>query len=145
MTTGSPNPFPTGRFLPAPELPVESQPWGQVTWLSRPDLTGAQHLTAMQVLLNPGAGHGFHFHPNQEEFILVLSGRIEQWLEREHRILGPGDLVFIPKALVHASYNLFDQPARVLPILSPCIGDGYEVVNLFDQAPWKDLKGAPHA
>lgn len=132
-----------GRFLMRRELAVESMPWGRVTWLTGPKQVGAGKLTCMEVGLNPGTGHGFHFHPNQEELIYVLEGRIEQWLETEKRILAAGDCVFIPQGMVHASYNIFQEPARVLPVLGPCAGDGYEVVEVFTQPPWNTLKEPP--
>lgn len=132
-----------GKFLLKKELPVERMPWGQVTWLTGPKQVDARKLTSMEVRLNPGTGHGFHFHPNQEELIYVLEGRIEQWLEQEKEILTAGDCVFIPQGMVHASYNIFQEPARVLPVLGPCAGEGYEVVEVFTQAPWNRLKEPP--
>ncbi|MCZ7646464.1 MAG: cupin domain-containing protein [Planctomycetota bacterium] len=134
------------RFLLAAERQFQRLPFGEVARLSDPKFVGAEKLTVMDVKLNPGGGHGFHFHPGQEELIYVLEGRIEQWLEAEAKVLGPGDALFIPRATVHASYNVFAEAARVLAILGPCAGnDGYEVVDVFEQAPWKDLKGPVHA
>ena len=43
----------------------------------------------------PRKGHNFHYHSNQEEVLYVVSGTVEQWLERERRTLGPGDSIFI--------------------------------------------------
>ena len=132
-----------GKFLPKAGLPVETMPWGKVTWLSGPKQTDARALTIMEVLLNPLTGHGFHFHPNQEELIYVIEGQIEQWLDQEKQILKAGDAVSIPKGMVHASYNIFKKPAQVLPVLGPCAGEGYEVVEVFTQAPWNKLKEPP--
>ncbi|MBE7464337.1 MAG: cupin domain-containing protein [Planctomycetes bacterium] len=133
------------RFFIQAERAYATLPFGQVARLSAPGLTGAEKLTIMDVKLNPGGGHSFHFHPKQEETIYVLEGRIEQWLEHERRILSAGDALFIPRATVHASFNSFEAPARVLAILGPCAGDdGYEVVDVFDRAPWKDLRGPAH-
>jgi len=134
------------RFLLQVSRDYQNLPFGAVARLSGPKDTGAEKLTIMDVKLNKGGGHSFHFHPNQEEVIYVLEGRIEQWLEHECKILSPGDALFVPRATVHASFNIFDAPARVLAILGPCSGtDGYEVVDVFTKAPWKDLKGPVHA
>ena len=60
----------------------------------------------IDVTLSPGKGHDFHKHPDQEEVILCVAGSVEQWVDREKRILGPGDSAFIPAGVVHASFNV---------------------------------------
>ena len=89
----------------------------------------------------PGFGHNFHKHPDQEEVIYVIDGQIEQWLDKNNQLLGNGDSVFIGAGVVHASFNVSDRPARLLAILGPCVGEGgYELVEVFDQEPWKSLR-----
>ena len=68
----------------------------------------------MDVELAPGFAHAFHKHPDQDEMIIVKSGRIVQWLEDAHRELGPGDSVHIDRDVVHGSYNDFDH-SEVVP------------------------------
>jgi quercetin dioxygenase-like cupin family protein len=110
-------------------------------WLSRPPETGAKQLVVIEVELMPDRGHNFHKHPDQEEVIYVVDGQIEQWLEKESRVLSNGDSVFIGADVVHASFNVSDKPARLLAILGPCMGDGgYELVEVFDQEPWNSLR-----
>jgi hypothetical protein len=68
-------------------------------------------------------------------------GEIEEWVDREKRILRPGDSAFIAADVVHASFNFSDRNARLLAILGPCIGlVGYELVDVADQEPWVSLK-----
>jgi quercetin dioxygenase-like cupin family protein len=95
--------------------------------LSDPPTTGAKRLTVIDVNFDPGKGHNFHKHPDQEELVLVVAGKIEQWVDREKRILGPGDSAFIP--------------ADVVAILGPCVGPvGYQLVDVADDAPWNTLR-----
>jgi quercetin dioxygenase-like cupin family protein len=95
----------------------------------------------MDVQLDAGGGHPFHRHPDQEEIIWVREGRIEQWLGEDKHELGPGEAVYIPKDLVHASYTLGDAPAKLSVILTPTAGDGgYEVIDVFDEEPWASLR-----
>ena len=95
----------------------------------------------IEVNLDPGKGHDFHKHPDQEEVVLVISGTVEQWIDREKRILDPGDAAFIPAAVVHASFNAGDRPAKIIAILGPCVGPGgYEVLDVANDAPWKMLR-----
>ena len=129
-----------GRFMPAAEIAFTSLDWGKVGALSGTATNGARQLTIMQGHLLPGKGHDFHRHPNQEEVIFVLAGRIEQWVERDKRVLEPGDSAFIPADMVHASFNVGDGEATILAILSPSIGDGYEVVEVAGEAPWNGLR-----
>ncbi len=131
----------SGKFVPETAVDREDLDWGTLGWVSRPPSTGAEQLTVIDVDLLPGKGHDFHKHPDQEEVIFVIAGEIEQWLEQEKQTLKPGDGVFIPKDVVHASFNVGDEPAKLLAILGPCVGEGgYEMVEVFDQAPWSTLR-----
>ena len=130
-----------GKFVIAKEIEVKIDDVGASGRLSDPQSTGARHLTVIDVNFDPGKGHDFHKHPDQEEVILVIAGKVEQWADREKRILGPGDSAFIPPGVVHASFNAADQPAKIVAILGPCLGPtGYEVVNVANETPWKTLR-----
>lgn len=130
-----------GKFMLSAETPYETLDWGKLRWMSHPPSTGAGQLTVIEVNIKPGEGHDFHTHPNQEEVIYCISGKVEQWLEQEKRTFGPGDSVFIGKGVVHASFNAGDNDAQLLAILGPCVGEGgYELVDVASEAPWKDLR-----
>ena len=130
-----------GKFVAADEVEREQLDWGELGWLSRPSITGARRVTAIEVTLKPGFGHNFHKHPNQEEVIYVMAGEIEQWLESEKRTLGPGDAIFIDTNVVHASFNEGSLPARLMVMLGPCDGEGgYVSQEVGDQAPWNTLR-----
>ena len=130
------------RFTIASETTPEILDWGRLRWLCNPPSTGAKDLTVIDVTLSPGKGHNFHKHPDQEEVILCVAGSVEQWVDREKRILGPGDSAFIPADVVHASFNIGSAEAKVVAILGPCKGDiGYEVVEMGAEAPWKSMRG----
>ncbi|MEO9177251.1 MAG: cupin domain-containing protein, partial [Gaiellales bacterium] len=73
--------------------------------------------------------------------IFVLEGVIEQWIEQEKQTLGVGDVAVIPEGVVHATYNDGDVKARILAILSPCVGDsGYGAVDVSGDQPWSSLR-----
>jgi len=130
------------RFTIASETQSEVLDWGRLRWLCNPPSTGAKDLTVIDVTLSPGKGHNFHRHPDQEEVILCVAGSVEQWVDREKRILGPGDSAFIPAGVVHASFNVGQGEAKVVAILGPCKGEiGYEVVEMGAEAPWNTLRG----
>lgn len=130
-----------GTFIKSTAVEREQLDWGELGWITRPSSVGATFLTTIEVTLKPGKGHNFHKHPDQEETIYVLSGEIEQWLERDKQILRPGDTIFIAPDVVHASFNVSDSPVRLLVSLGPCKGaGGYEVVEVGDQPPWNHLR-----
>jgi quercetin dioxygenase-like cupin family protein len=131
----------TALFLPGNAAAPEKLPWGELKWFSRPDLTQARSLVMLEATLETDCGHDFHCHPGQEEIIYVLEGKVEQWLERERRILSAGDAVFIPADSVHATFNTFPERARTLAILGPALGpQGYVVREVADESPWKNLR-----
>jgi len=115
--------------------------WGEIAWASRPENTESKQLAILDVTIIPGMGHNFHRHPEQEEMIYVLEGEIEQWIEKEKKILKAGDAVFINKGIVHASFQRGDKPAHLLAILGPAVGEGgYELEDVSEQEPWKGLR-----
>jgi len=131
----------SGKFVPAEETVREQLDWGSLAWCSRPATTGAEAMVVIEVTLAPGGGHAFHKHPQQEEVIYVISGEVEQWLDQEKRVLSAGDSVFVPAEVVHATFNTSGTDAKLLAILSPSIGEenGYEVLEVADEEPWKGL------
>lgn len=130
-----------GKFFTQKEMERTHLDWGTTSRLSGPQVTGADKLVVLEVELKPGNGHNFHKHPRQEEVIYVLSGTIEQWIGQNKQILHAGDSAYIPAGEVHASFNISKGQAKVLAILGPSIGEeGYEVVEVFEEAPWNGLR-----
>ena len=116
--------------------------WGAAGMRVDPPTTGCATFVAMDVTLAPGGFHDFHKHPDQDELIRVISGRIVQWLEQESAELGPGDSVYIDKDVVHGSYNDFDEPAHLQVVLAPAHGEGgYTAVDVSSEEPWASLRG----
>ena len=131
----------TGKFTLIAETEFATLDWGRVAALCSPSNTGAKNLTLLDGKLFPGKGHDFHKHANQEEVILVVSGKIEQWIEQEKRILGPGDSVFVPPNTVHASFNAGDSEAHIIAIFGPSVGEnGLEMIDMIGEAPWSELR-----
>ena len=131
----------SAHFRIATDIPSEKQEWGTLHWLSNPPTTAAKQLTVLEATLRPGKGHSFHKHLNQEEVLYVVSGRLEQWIDREKRILGAGDSVFIPAGIVHGSFNADKGDLKLVVIFSPCVGEaGFEAIEMSEEEPWKSLR-----
>lgn len=130
----------TDRFRISEDIKAYQSDWVTRRWVSHPASTGAQRFTVVEATIAPGQKHGFHKHPGQEEVVYVLAGKVEQWVDREKRLLGPGDGAFIPASMVHASFNAGDGDARLLAIFGPCVGEGFETIEVGDEAPWTELR-----
>jgi mannose-6-phosphate isomerase-like protein (cupin superfamily) len=55
-----------------------------------------------------------HMHPKQDEYIFVLEGRIDLLLDGKKTVAGAGDLVRMPRGIVHAFFNNSGAPATAL-------------------------------
>jgi quercetin dioxygenase-like cupin family protein len=128
------------RFVTVAEMEIETLPWGPHEWLCRPGLTAARDLQLVRVRMPPGTGHAFHRHPAMEEIIYVVSGRAEQWVERQSRLLGPGDIAHVPTNAVHGTYNAGNDTLVFLAILSPAVFDGPALVDMSGEEPWASIR-----
>ena len=100
----------------------------------------AEQLQLVRVTMPPGKGHQFHRHPRMEEILYVVEGRAEQWVGRESRVLGPGEIAHVPTNEVHGTYNVFAERLVFLAILSPARFDGPALVDVSRDEPWCSLK-----
>jgi quercetin dioxygenase-like cupin family protein len=131
-------------FVCVADVEWEELDWGQLGWVVRPaNVPDSANLCVLSVTIQPGQGHNFHRHPNQEEVIFLRSGNVEQWVGEECKQLGPGDLAHIPVGKVHATFVAADatEPARILVVLGPSFGlAGYEAVDASTEEPWVSLR-----
>lgn len=129
-----------GRFFTRNTTKVETLERGIHHWFSRPDITESEDLIVVRVDVEPGGGHPFHIHPEMDEVIYILSGKAEQWIEQKAKMLGPGEAVYIPKKMVHATYNEGDKSLSFLAILSPSADLEGSMVYVDEEEPWRSLK-----
>ncbi len=129
-----------GSYRIAKDVPVVALPFGSLIPLINPAATGGKQLTIIVATLNVGEGHNFHKHPEQDEVIYVLDGKVEQWIDGDKQILAPGDAAFIPANTVHGSFTVGDRQSRLLAIFGPCVGDGFISVEVASEAPWNRMR-----
>jgi mannose-6-phosphate isomerase-like protein (cupin superfamily) len=77
----------------------------------------------------PGTFVPPHIHPTQDEFIYMLEGTFDLYLDGTWTQAKPGDLVRMPKGLPHGYYNKQDKPSRALFTVTPA----RRLRELFDQ------------
>ncbi|TFC84038.1 cupin domain-containing protein [Cryobacterium sinapicolor] len=73
-----------------------------------------EHLLAPRTLAAP-----IHRHSREDEYSLVLAGRLGVFEEGDEVVASPGDLVFKPRGRWHTFWNAGDEPLRVLELIVP--------------------------
>jgi quercetin dioxygenase-like cupin family protein len=99
------------RATEATHVPMES---GALTWLASRQLGNSETMTVGRSTLPPGGMNPRHFHPNCEEVLHVLAGRILHTMGDEEAELSPGDTITIPANVVHNARNIGDTEALLL-------------------------------
>ena len=101
-------------------IPTQTFDWGAIKWFVTPELTEGAGITFGEVVLQPGRGHDRHNHPESEEILYVLSGEGEQMLDdREPFEIKPGDTIYVPTGVFHATTNTGWEPMRLLALYNP--------------------------
>lgn len=128
------------RFVTSAEKVDFLSPWTLEEWLCRSDVVPNQDLLMVRANMEAGRSHPFHTHPTREEIIYILSGRAEQWIGKEHRVLVPGEMILIPKGEVHGTYNPFRERLVFLAILAPANASEPAVVDVSSEEPWVSIR-----
>jgi len=67
----------------------------------------------------PGTFVPPHVHPDQDEFIYMLSGRFDLFLDGNDVSAGEGDLIRLPRGIAHGIFNKSDDPVECVFWVSP--------------------------
>ena len=93
------------------------------------------------VTYQEGEGPPPHFHPNEEQFDLMLEGKKKMIIGDEERIVEPGTLVHIPRNTRHGSIAV-GGPAVFFAVKSPAgtgdLAQDYNKAKDADEV-WKRL------
>ena len=90
---------------------VIDQPWGTLRWLVSRTLGNSATMTFGRATIPAGIENPRHRHPNCDEILHVLSGRIEHSLGEERFTMEPGDTISIPAGVWHNAHALGDVDA----------------------------------
>lgn len=74
-----------------------------------------------------------HRHSREDEYSVILSGRVGALLGDEEVYGGPGDVIWKPRGQWHTFWNAADSDASLLEIISPAGFEKYfgELIDLF--------------
>jgi quercetin dioxygenase-like cupin family protein len=76
---------------------------------------------AFDTLFPPGTFVPPHFHPDQDEYIRVLEGDFDLWLDGAELKATAGDLIRLPMGSKHGIFNKSDAPTRALFWVAPAM------------------------
>jgi quercetin dioxygenase-like cupin family protein len=92
---------------------VEPMPWGRLEWFASAEIGNSDTMTIGMCAIFPGNQNGRHFHPNCDEVLRVLRGRIIHTWNGIEREMNVGDVISIPRGVVHNARNIGDEPAEL--------------------------------
>ncbi len=76
---------------------------------------------AFDTLFPPGTFVPPHVHSAQDEFVKVLDGAFELWLDGQTEHAATGDLIRLPRGIAHGIFNKSDTPVRALFWVAPAM------------------------
>jgi quercetin dioxygenase-like cupin family protein len=90
------------------------QPWGRLTWLASREIGNSRTMTFGRVVIPADQENPRHRHPNCDEILHLLSGRLEHSLEEERFVLQAGDTICIPAGQWHHARALDGRDAEMV-------------------------------
>lgn len=110
----------TDRLTTASDVVEEKQEWGRLEWMVSGALGNSDTMTVGRCYIDPGEQNPRHYHPNCDEVLHVLQGRIVHSLGDETFEMGPGDTVSIPSGTLHNARNIgAEQAVFVISFSTP--------------------------
>ena len=106
------------QFVPAGTAPVYRSPIDQIAFL----ITGEQTAGALfmaEVSVPPGCGNPPHLHRREEETFYLQQGTLTVQVGGETLTALPGDLVCLPRGVVHSFQNNGNVDAKFLLVAAP--------------------------
>lgn len=85
---------------------VVEYPWGRLTWYVSGELGNSATLTVGQAVIRPGQENPRHYHPNCDEVLRVVQGRILHTMGDRTVEMSSGDTVSIPTGMRHNARNI---------------------------------------
>lgn len=96
------------------DVRVEPQPWGRLEWMVSGSQGNSDTLTVGKCFIRPGENNPVHHHPNCDEVLHVVSGRIRHRVNDEYVEMTAGDTISIPMGAIHNATNIGDETCELL-------------------------------
>lgn len=93
---------------------VIEEDWGSLRWLANREIGNAEELTFGRVTIKKGSSNPSHTHPNCEEILYLLQGRLEHTIGDEKVVLEPGDTLTVEKGTSHHAVSIGESDAEMI-------------------------------
>lgn len=88
--------------------------WGSLNWLANGSLLNTRQQTIGRVVIKRGQHNPRHAHPDVEEILYLLTGKLEHTVGDQRVILEPGDTLLIPPGIFHNATSIGDVDADMI-------------------------------
>jgi quercetin dioxygenase-like cupin family protein len=86
--------------------------WGDLTWFVSKEQKSSETLTVGKAVLKPGFESPRHYHPNCDEVLHVVKGKISHAVEGGKTVeMSEGDTIMIPANIRHNAKNIGREEA----------------------------------
>lgn len=85
---------------------VVQMPWGHLRWYTSAEMGNSRTMTTGVAVIKPGQSNPRHFHPNCDEILHVISGKISHTMNEVTVEMNAGDTVSIPQGVLHNAVNI---------------------------------------
>jgi quercetin dioxygenase-like cupin family protein len=96
------------------EAATTHEDWGSLCWLAGHKVGNAEGLTLGRVVIKPGMSNPRHVHPNCEEALYLMAGRLEHTLGDETVVLEAGDTIVLDAGVPHNATSTGDVDADMI-------------------------------
>lgn len=100
--------------LPAGEVEVLPQTWGELRWFASRPLGNSATMTVGRAVVSAGKANPPHWHPNCDEILYVASGHIMHRVGDKEYEMRAGDTVVIPEGTIHNARNIGTEDAVLI-------------------------------
>ena len=105
-------------MINAEQAAREEFEWGELTWYASAQLGNSKALTLGQCQIKVGHQNHRHYHPNCEEVLHVIQGKIVHTIGDESIDMAAGDTIAIPANILHNARNVGDEVAIMTIVFS---------------------------
>ncbi|MEI6714483.1 MAG: ThuA domain-containing protein [Verrucomicrobiota bacterium] len=102
---------PTSVVVKKQDAKIVPMPWGHLRWFTSAELKNSRTMTTGIAVIEPGKSNPKHFHPNCDEILHVIAGKIEHTMNEVTVELNEGDTVSIPQGVFHNAKNIGSEDA----------------------------------
>lgn len=110
------------------DIPPVKADWGQLHWVSSAALIAGCGQTLGFVTVAPGQRNPAHYHPEDQEVIVIQTGACRHRCGEKEVTLQQGDVLFIPAGQPHQALNEGTVPCEML-VLYPTGARGFVKVD----------------